>query len=298
MSIHFKRMSCQGRQAEGEADCPLVLHSGLSPALTLCFVSSVTSQSQRNERIARNLKPTWRNQQRQGDPKARLGVPVDISGEWCFASCGARPFQDLGSACSAVLATVVEAGFPRLCNGTSRACRDLGFASRLRRAPGLRQPSHGLGGGGGGGELRGQRRALGAHAPVRSAARTAGPGLLSPGQLRRRAGLARPGWVRSTAAGAAREGWRGPPRARSVRPAARAAGQLGAGPRSGERAPPRRAPGGFPRANCPLLVLGRTQNSQRASQEPSLLFQRTFGYRWKIKWEDAWAKVTLRSKTF
>lgn len=42
------------------------------------------------------------------------------------------------------------------------------------------------------------------------------------------------------------EGWWGPPRARSVGPAARAAGQLCAVPDSGERAPQRRAPRGIP----------------------------------------------------
>ncbi|XP_036156214.1 interleukin-1 receptor-associated kinase 3 isoform X3 [Myotis myotis] len=82
------------------------------------------------------------------------------------------------------------AGFPRLCNGPSRACRGLGPASLHLPAPGLRRPSHGLRGGG---ELRGRRRALGAHPAVRPAAGAAGRALCHPGQLRRRAGLARPG---------------------------------------------------------------------------------------------------------
>ncbi|XP_036156216.1 interleukin-1 receptor-associated kinase 3 isoform X5 [Myotis myotis] len=52
-----------------------------------------------------------RNQQRHGDPRAKPGVPGGIRGERHFASCRARPFQDLGSACSAVLAAAVEQDF-------------------------------------------------------------------------------------------------------------------------------------------------------------------------------------------
>lgn len=74
------------------------------------------------------------------------------------------------------------------------SAESLGSAFLPGPAPPLRQPSHGLdrGGGGGGGEPRGPRRALGAHAPVRHAARAAGRVLRCAGQLRRRARLARP----------------------------------------------------------------------------------------------------------
>lgn len=160
---------------------------GLSPALALDSVSPVAPQTQSNERAGQNLEPVTRATPRQGDPAAAL--PGIAAGQRC-ASCGARPLR--GSASSAALAAAGEAGFPRLCNRTSRAPRGLGSASVLRPAPRLRRPSHGMDGGGGGEELRGSRRAHGAHAPVRPAANAAGRALRGAGQLRRRAGLARP----------------------------------------------------------------------------------------------------------
>lgn len=174
----------------GRVGCRL---SSISPALLVfprlsLFASPVTSQTRRDESPAQNVKASEEGHADAGEtpPPGRASPGASLPGS-ALRHVGPAPWS--GSASSAALA-VVEAGFPRLCNSTSRARRGLGSASLLGLAPGLRRPSHGLDGGGG--ERRGPRYALGAHAPVRPPAGAAGRAVRGPGQLRRRAGLARP----------------------------------------------------------------------------------------------------------
>lgn len=137
------------------------------------------------------------------------GTPLAGPGLGWFCSLGCRRSDRISA--------VVQRNLPGL--------ESPGLSIPTSIGPGVRQPSHGRGGGGG--QLRGPRRALATHAPVRPAARAARRALRGPGQLRRRAGLARPRWVRPAAAGG------GAP-ARTLSATCRP--RCGAAPRGGPRA--------------------------------------------------------------
>lgn len=167
--------------------------SGFPPAFTLCCVFSRVPAPKERKQPPRNSakrkaddqgpaearRPQSQSGRPRGHPRGAAlcvtqGPPLPAPGFGAFCRLG----RSRGSRISAVV--------QRPLAGVRRS----GPASLHLAAPGLRRPSHGLGGGG---EPRGGRRALGAHPAVRPAARAAGRALRRPGQLRRRAGLARPG---------------------------------------------------------------------------------------------------------